>query len=72
VEHVPAREGSAVARVQRLLEAPWRWFFEGCETRRDIAGLIREAGFASVEITPFTLPTAFVPIRPHIAVVALR
>jgi SAM-dependent methyltransferase len=72
LEHVAAPEGSALARVQRLVERPWRWLFEGCETHRDVAGLLREAGFAAVEITPFTLRTAFLPIRPQIAAVAVR
>ncbi len=72
IEHVAAPAGSPVARVQRWVHRPWRWLFEGCETQRDTARLLREAGFASVEITPFTLRTAFVPIRPQISAVALR
>ncbi|HEX9399459.1 MAG TPA: methyltransferase domain-containing protein [Anaeromyxobacter sp.] len=72
VEHVAAPEGSLIARVQRLVKRPWRWFFEGCDTHRDVAGLLREAGFAAVEITPFTLRTAFLPIRSQIAAVAVR
>jgi SAM-dependent methyltransferase len=72
VEHVAAPEGSRIARVQRLVKRPWRWFFEGCDTHRDVAGLLRKAGFTAVEITPFTLRTAFLPIRPQIAAVAVR
>jgi SAM-dependent methyltransferase len=72
VEHVAAPEGSGIARVQRLVKGPWRWVFEGCDTQRDVAGLLREAGFAAVEITPFTMRTAFLPIRSHIAAVAVR
>ena len=72
VEHVAAPEGSWIARVQRLVKRPWRWFFEGCDTHRDVAGLLRDAGFAAVEITPFTLRTAFLPVRSQIAAVAVR
>ncbi|HVP67550.1 MAG TPA: class I SAM-dependent methyltransferase [Anaeromyxobacteraceae bacterium] len=72
IEHVAAPAGTLLANVQRWVHRPWRWLFEGCETRRDTGRLLREAGFASVEITPFTLRTAFVPIRPQIAAVALR
>jgi ubiquinone/menaquinone biosynthesis C-methylase UbiE len=72
VEHVAAPQGSRLARVQRLVNRPWRWLFEGCDTQRDVAGLLREAGFAAVEITPFTLRTAFLPIRSQIAAVAVR
>jgi ubiquinone/menaquinone biosynthesis C-methylase UbiE len=72
VEHVAAAERSALARVQGLVRRPWRWLFEGCDTLRDIERLVRDAGFASVEVTPFTLRTAFVPVRRQIAVVAVR
>lgn len=72
VEHVPAQDAGAVARVQRLVRRPWRWLFEGCDTRRDTERLLRDAGFASVEVTPFTLRTAFVPVRRQIAAVAVR
>jgi ubiquinone/menaquinone biosynthesis C-methylase UbiE len=72
VEHVAAPAGSVLARVQRWVERPWRWLFEGCETQRDTARLLREAGFTAVEASPFTLRTAFLPIRPHIAAVAVR
>jgi ubiquinone/menaquinone biosynthesis C-methylase UbiE len=72
VEHVAAPAGTSVARIQQWLHRPWRWLFEGCETQRDTARLLREAGFTSVEITPFTFRTAFVPIRPQIAAVALK
>lgn len=72
VEHVAAAEGTAIARLQRLVRRPWRWCFEGCDTQRDTEGLLRAAGFSSLEVTRFTLPTAFAPIRPQIAVAAVR
>jgi len=72
VEHVAAPTGTALARIQRWVQRPWRWLFEGCETQRDITQLLRTAGFASVEIRPFTLRTALLPIRPQIAAVALK
>jgi SAM-dependent methyltransferase len=72
VEHVAAPGGTVVAGVQDLVRRPWHWLFEGCDTRRDTARLLREAGFAEVEVSPFTLRTALLPIRSHIAAVALR
>jgi ubiquinone/menaquinone biosynthesis C-methylase UbiE len=72
IEHVAAPARTSTARIQRWVRRPWRWLFEGCETQRDAARLLREAGFASVEVTPFTLRTALVPIRPQIAAVAVR
>jgi SAM-dependent methyltransferase len=72
IEHVAGRPGSFVAFLQRLLHRPWRWFFEGCDTNRPTARLLREAGFASVACEELTMPTAFVPIRPQIAAVCTK
>ena len=72
IEHVAAAEGTALALAQRLLRRPWRWLFEGCETQRHTEELLRAGGFESVEVQPFTLRTALVPIRAQIAAVALR
>jgi len=72
IEHVAAAEGTALARAQRLVRRPWRWLFEGCETQRDTAELLRGGGFESVEVRPFTLRTIFFPIRSQIAAVAVR
>jgi ubiquinone/menaquinone biosynthesis C-methylase UbiE len=72
VEHVAAPAGTSTARIQRLAHRPWRWLFGGCETHRDTTRLLHEAGFSSVEVTPFTLRTVLVPIRPQIAAVAVK
>jgi ubiquinone/menaquinone biosynthesis C-methylase UbiE len=72
IEHVAAAEGTALALAQRLVRRPWRWLFDGCETQLRTEELLRAAGFESVEVTPFTLRTVFVPIRSQIAAVALR
>jgi SAM-dependent methyltransferase len=71
VEHVGAPEGTALATLQRLVARPWRWAFDGCECR-DVAGLLRAAGFASVEVEPFTFRTIFLPVRTAISAVAVR
>jgi ubiquinone/menaquinone biosynthesis C-methylase UbiE len=72
LEHVAAPGGTVVAGVQDLVRRPWRWLFQGCDTRRDTERLLREAGFAEVEVSSFTVRTALLPIRAHIAAVALR
>lgn len=71
VEHVRAPEGTALAALQRIVARPWRWFFEGCECR-DLAGLLGAAGFAAVEMDPFTIRTLFLPVRTAISAVAVR
>jgi SAM-dependent methyltransferase len=71
VEHVRAPEGTALAWLQRVVARPWRWVFEGCECR-DLAGQLGAAGFASVEVEPFTFRTVFLPVRTAITAVAVR
>lgn len=72
IEHVAARPGSFAARLQRLLFRPWRWFFDGCHTTRRTAETIEAAGFSSVHVRSFDLPTLLLPFRPQIAVVAVK
>jgi len=68
VEHVAAPHGTGLRCAQRALGPMWRVFSDGCHPDRDTGRLIEAAGFANVDLTPFTLP---VPIMgPHIAGVA--
>lgn len=70
LEHVRADAGSG--RVQRLFAPPWHWFFEGCDVLRDTERLIRDAGFASVDLQRYHLRSALLPINPQIAGTAVR
>ncbi|GIF49426.1 ubiquinone/menaquinone biosynthesis C-methylase UbiE [Asanoa ferruginea] len=70
VEHVAARSGTPTRALQRALRRPWAWTFEGCSCERDLAGLLRGAGFARVEIEPYRLHTPFVTFNTQIAGVA--
>lgn len=72
IEHVAAPASSRVGRIQRAVFGPWRWFFEGCHTHRDLEVDIRAAGFTDVEVTRVERDTIFVPIRPQIQVRATR
>jgi ubiquinone/menaquinone biosynthesis C-methylase UbiE len=72
IEHVGAPAGSAVRRVQDLVAGPWRWLFEGCHTNRDLAKVIRAAGFSSVELRDVPMATPFVPMRTQIAGLAIK
>jgi SAM-dependent methyltransferase len=69
-EHVVAPEGSGLRRVQALARRPWAWCFEGCSVERDLAGEIRNAGFADVSIDAYRLRSPFLPFNPQIAGVA--
>ncbi|HEU0202510.1 MAG TPA: methyltransferase domain-containing protein [Burkholderiaceae bacterium] len=72
IEHVAAPQSSLIGRLQRAVYRPWRWFFEGCHTHRDTGALLTNAGFSRVDILPFTLRTAFVPVRPQIAALCIK
>jgi hypothetical protein len=50
---------------------PWAWVFEGCSCERDLAAVIRAAGFASVEIDQYRLRSPFVPANTQIAGTAI-
>lgn len=49
LEHVGARPGTGLRRVQDALLRPHRWMFNGCEVNRDTAAVIDAAGFAAVD-----------------------
>lgn len=70
VEHV--RAGGGYGLLQRMLARPWRWFFEGCDVRRDTEPALRAAGFATVRAERYSMRTAFLPINPQIAGTAVR
>jgi len=70
VEHVAARAGTPTRTLQRAVRRPWAWTFEGCSCERDLAGAVRAAGFARVDIEPYRLHTPFVPFNTQIAGVA--
>ena len=65
VEHVAAKDGSRLRRVQRGLRKPWGLLADGCDPSRDTEAAIREAGFGRVEVERLRLPLGL--IRPHIA-----
>lgn len=70
VEHVVASRGTFTRLLQRLTRRPWAWTFEGCSCERDLEGIVRAAGFASVTVEQFRLHSPFVPFNPQIAGVA--
>jgi SAM-dependent methyltransferase len=71
LEHAVAPDGTFLRRVQRAVRRPWAWVFEGCSCERDLAAVIRAAGFASVEIGEYRLRSPFVPVNTQIAGTAI-
>jgi SAM-dependent methyltransferase len=72
LEHVRAEDRTGYAIVQRLVARPWRWFFEGCDVCRDIEGMLRDAGFATVRVEHHRARSVLLPINPQIVGVAVR
>jgi ubiquinone/menaquinone biosynthesis C-methylase UbiE len=72
IEHVAAGRHTLVGRLQRAVFKPWRWFFEGCHTHRDTAGLLERAGFEEVHVEHFTWRSIFLPVRPQIAAACVK
>jgi len=66
-EHVAARAGTPTRWTQRVLRRPWAWVFEGCSCERDLASLIRAAGFSSLELSHHRIHSPFIPFNTHIA-----
>jgi SAM-dependent methyltransferase len=70
VEHVAARPGTPTRALQRALRRPWAWTFEGCSCERDLATVIRAAGFARVDLEPYRLHSPFLTFNTQIAGIA--
>jgi SAM-dependent methyltransferase len=66
-EHVAARPHTPTRWVQRMLRRPWAWIFEGCSCERDLAKVIRSAGFTSVDLCQYRIRSPFLPFNTHIA-----
>lgn len=72
IEHVRAPPATLEYRIQRVLQRPWRWLFEGCDLCRDTESVLRHARFTEVRIEPFRLDTFVTPIAYQIEAVCVR
>ncbi len=68
IEHVAARTGTTMRRMQGLVFPVWYLCGDGCRVNRETDKHIRQAGFSSLELESFNLPNPpGVPwISPHI------
>lgn len=73
VEHVAAPAGTPRHWLQRVLQRPWRWLYEGCDLCRHTGDAIGSAGFSDVRIEHGTFRhSVFVPVNTTIHGVAIR
>jgi SAM-dependent methyltransferase len=70
-EHVAATPGTPTRWVQAALRRPWAWIFEGCSCERDLASVIRAAGFTSVDLEHYRIHSPLLPFNTHIAGTAI-
>lgn len=64
VEHVAAPPRSVRRVVQRAIQGPWGWLFEGCQLARETPRLVHEAGFTEVHVRQLTLRhSLFYPVN---------
>lgn len=74
VEHVAAPRGTSLRWVQRVLKPVWWYCADGCRLDRELATVLENAGFASVALDEFTVPTSVAPavVSRQIAGVAVK
>jgi|SRR5882724_10276124 len=70
IEHVAARRGTWLRRIQHLVKPLWRRMGDGCHPDRENRTALERAGFASIEIEEFVAPLPIV--SPHITGVAVK
>jgi SAM-dependent methyltransferase len=71
LEHVTAPQAGLLRGIQHGVARPWAWVFDGCSCERDLAAVVRAAGFASVEIDQYRLRSPFLPANTQIAGTAI-
>ena len=74
VEHVAAPPRTMLRRAQRVLRPAWSLIADGCRPDRDLAAVIRAAGFAALELEEFRVlrgPLLDL-VSPHVAGVARK
>jgi ubiquinone/menaquinone biosynthesis C-methylase UbiE len=70
IEHVGAKRGTWLRRIQTLVKPLWRRMGDGCHPDRETRTALERAGFAVLEVEEFAAPLPIV--RPHIAGIAVK
>jgi len=65
IEHVAAREGTPLRRLQRLVSPIWSRLGDGCRPDRTTGESLLQAGFREVNLDRFSVPLPLV--SPHIS-----
>ena len=70
IEHVAAKRGTWLRRIQSLVKPLWRRMGDGCHPDRETRAALKLAGFAALHVEEFAAPLPIV--RPHIAGSAVK
>jgi ubiquinone/menaquinone biosynthesis C-methylase UbiE len=70
IEHVAAPPATFTHRLQRFVKPVWRYFGDGCQPDRETWKSIESAGFSSVHLDHFRVPSPVV--GPHIRGSAIK
>lgn len=70
IEHVAAPRGTWQRRWQDLIQPLWTPLVDGCHPNRETGSSLLAAGFAQVEMQPFTIDAPIV--APHIVGMAVK
>jgi ubiquinone/menaquinone biosynthesis C-methylase UbiE len=70
IEHVAAKRGTWLRRIQSLVNPLWRRMGDGCHLDRETRITLEHAGFEELDIEEFETPIPIV--RPHIAGIAVK
>ncbi|WP_456384328.1 class I SAM-dependent methyltransferase [Persephonella sp.] len=65
IEHVKAPDFTLTAKVQDLVQAGWKWLFEGCDVKRDTGKLIKSF-FPDAKYRMVKFNSPFIPVNYHI------
>lgn len=72
LEHVRAPDGTALGRVQDLIDAPHAYLAAGCHPNRDTARAIRDSPLELQQLQRGSQPRSLPSVRPTIRGVAVR
>ena len=70
IEHVAARPGTLLRRIQSVVKPLWRRMGDGCNPDRETRASIERSGLAVGQVVEFEAPLPIV--RPHIAGYAIK
>jgi ubiquinone/menaquinone biosynthesis C-methylase UbiE len=72
IEHVAAEPGTALRKIQEWIHGPWCWLFEGCHTNRCTAELLKDSGFADLQLEYFQAGATPPPVALQVIGVATK